>query len=133
MVLVICHDCIPGGGIHPNEYTHVLLAFKYHLQGIETIIRITFAGWTFIGAMKYLKNAKRKKQETCLDTLPETNIAPKNGWLEYYFPIGFRPIFRGKLAVSFRELLDFLFITSLSIFFWVLSPLIPKLKGNPCW
>ena len=20
--------------------------------------------------------------------LPETNIAPKNGWLEYYFPIG---------------------------------------------
>ncbi len=36
-------------------------------------------------------------------TLPETNIAPKNGWLEYYFPIGFRPILRGKLAVSFRE------------------------------
>ena len=21
-------------------------------------------------------------------TLPETNIAPKHGWLEYYFPIG---------------------------------------------
>ena len=21
-------------------------------------------------------------------TLPETNIAPTNGWLEYYFPIG---------------------------------------------
>ncbi len=21
-------------------------------------------------------------------TLPETNIAPKNGWLEYFFPIG---------------------------------------------
>ncbi len=21
-------------------------------------------------------------------TLPGTNIAPKNGWLEYYFPIG---------------------------------------------
>ena len=28
-------------------------------------------------------------------TLPETNVAPENGWLEYYFPIGFRPIFRG--------------------------------------
>ena len=38
-------------------------------------------------------------QRRCLDdktsfsngtviTLPETNIAPKNGWLEYYFPIG---------------------------------------------
>ena len=36
------------------------------------------------------------------DTLPETNIAPKNGWLEYYFPIGFRPIFRGELLVSGR-------------------------------
>ena len=35
--------------------------------------------------------------------LPETNIAPENGWLEYYFPFGARPIFRGKLAVSFRE------------------------------
>ncbi len=34
-------------------------------------------------------------------TLPETNIAPTNGWLEYYFPIGFLPIFRGY--VSFRE------------------------------
>ena len=35
-------------------------------------------------------------------TLPKTNIAPTNGWLEYYFPIGFRPIFRGE-NVSFRE------------------------------
>ncbi len=22
-----------------------------------------------------------------VNTLPETNIAPENGWLEYYFPI----------------------------------------------
>ena len=22
------------------------------------------------------------------NTLPETNIAPENGWLEYYFPFG---------------------------------------------
>ena len=35
-------------------------------------------------------------------TLPETNIAPENGWLEYYFPIGFRPIFRGEPLVSGR-------------------------------
>ena len=28
-----------------------------------------------------------KKQKT-ENTLPETNIAPENGWLEYYFPIG---------------------------------------------
>ena len=36
-------------------------------------------------------------------SLKLTAIAPKNGWLEYYFPIGARPIFRGKLAISFRE------------------------------
>ena len=35
-------------------------------------------------------------------TLPKTNIAPTNGWLEYYFPIGFRPIFRGEPLVSGR-------------------------------
>ena len=34
-------------------------------------------------------------------TLPETNIEPENGWLGDDFPIGFRPLFRGK--VSFRE------------------------------
>ena len=34
-------------------------------------------------------------------TLPETNIAPKNGWLEYYTFLLGRPIFRGY--VSFRE------------------------------
>ena len=35
-------------------------------------------------------------------TLPETNVAPENGWLEYTtFLLGSRPIFRGY--VSFRE------------------------------
>ena len=41
------------------------------------------------------------------DTLPETNIAPKNGWLEYYFPIG-KADFRGY--VSFRERILFFHI-----------------------
>ena len=36
-----------------------------------------------------------------MGTLPETNIAPKNGWLEYYFPVG-KAYFQGQ-AVSFRE------------------------------
>ena len=31
-------------------------------------------------------------------TLPETNIAPKNGWLEYYFPIG-KAYFQGLLLL----------------------------------
>ena len=35
-------------------------------------------------------------QIVCLyDTLPETNIAPKNGWLEYYFPIIGEAYFHG--------------------------------------
>ena len=29
-----------------------------------------------------------QSDERTLDTLPKTNIAPTNGWLEYYFPIG---------------------------------------------
>ena len=31
---------------------------------------------------------KRISLDICLDTLLGTNIAPENGWLEYYFPIG---------------------------------------------
>ena len=31
-------------------------------------------------------------------TLPETNIAPENGWLEYYFPIG-DACFQGRLPL----------------------------------
>ena len=34
-------------------------------------------------------------------TLPETNVAPENGWLEDYFPIG-EAYFQGR-TVSFRE------------------------------
>ena len=34
-------------------------------------------------------------------TLPETNIAPKNGWLEYYFPIA-KAYFSGVMLVSGR-------------------------------
>ena len=35
------------------------------------------------------------------NTLPETNIAPENGWLEDYFPFGKR-YFQGQ-TVSFGE------------------------------
>ena len=41
------------------------------------------------------------KKKTVVITLPKTNIAPTNGWLEYYFPIG-EAYFQGQ-AVSFRE------------------------------
>ena len=38
---------------------------------------------------------------TSWNTLPETNIAPENGWLEDAFPFG-KPYLQGR-AVSFRE------------------------------
>ena len=31
-------------------------------------------------------------------TLPETNIAPENGWLEYYFAFG-KAFFQGAMLV----------------------------------
>ena len=36
-----------------------------------------------------------------LGTLPKTNIAPENGWLEDYFPFGMA-YFQGR-TVSFKE------------------------------
>ena len=54
-------------------------------------------------AMRLL-NPKHSPNKNSGFTLPETNIfAPENGWLEYSFSFGAQPIFRGKLAVSFRE------------------------------
>jgi len=42
------------------------------------------------------------KQMILVDTLPETNIAPKNEWLEDEFPFWDR-LFSGDHYVSFRE------------------------------
>ena len=41
-----------------------------------------------------------------LPSLKLTAKAPENGWLEYSFPFGARPIFRGELLVSGRVLLS---------------------------
>ncbi len=53
--------------------------------------------------VRIIRNPNVEKFHDILDTLPESNIAPENGWLEYYgwcFLLGW-PIFRGY--VSFRE------------------------------
>ena len=53
--------------------------------------------------MIFITNTHDFLREFPPTTLPETNIfALENGWSEYYFPIGARPIFRGE-NVSFRE------------------------------
>ncbi len=48
-------------------------------------------------------------------TLPETNIAPENGWLGDYFPFE-KNNFQGQ-AVSFRECNSFEDVVILSIHF----------------
>jgi len=70
---------------------------------------------------KHIKQQKRNSLTTCIvkslgfgkknigcvffgskfDTLPETSMAPENGWLEYSFPFGIA-YFQGR-TVSFRE------------------------------
>ena len=59
------------------------------------------------------------------DTLPETNIDPENGWLEYYFPIG-KAYFQGQ-TVSFRECTIF---SSLRIIFRI--PISPAPCRDSC-
>ena len=54
-----------------------------------------------------------------MNTLPETNIAPKNGWLEYYFPFGMA-YFQG--LVSFRE--------GNPTYLFILSGFQPRTKKN---
>ena len=46
------------------------------------MISLNVSTWT-----KKTKTVVFLPSRSC-NTLPETNIAPKNGWLEYYFPIG---------------------------------------------
>ena len=51
-----------------------------------------------------------QSRDNCTDyvwifTLPKTNIAPENGWLEDYFPFGFRPIFKCELLVLWRVMI----------------------------
>ena len=52
-------------------------------------------------AIKFWKTTSFFWRGTNINSLPETNIAPENGWLEYYFPIGMA--YFQVQTVSFRE------------------------------
>ncbi len=69
---------------------------------------------------------KRSRLESP-DTLPETNIAIENGWLEYWFPFGIWPIFRCYL--SFRESTFLLNASPSDISHSFLGPLLPLLQN----
>ena len=84
------------GGFNPFEkYARQIGSFPqgpgWKQQQIVEVIRV-FTSW------HTHTNLREKWIEF---TLPETNIAPKNGWLEDYFLLG-RHIFRGEPLVSGR-------------------------------
>ena len=55
------------------------------------------------------KKIKNKNIYIPLYTLPETNIAPENGWLEYYFPIEMA-YFQGLLLLISGSVYIFIYI-----------------------
>ncbi len=59
-----------------------LFLLQYH----QSIFNISYHGTVDSCAMDP-KNESHESEGMLL-TLPETNVAPENGWLEYYFPIG---------------------------------------------
>ena len=68
-----------------GEWTCVLYVFP-------TVFSLFFPPVDYFGGICWYGMAMVKFQvleDFCwVVTLPETNIAPKNGWMEYYFPIG---------------------------------------------
>ena len=56
-----------------------------------------------------------RKNTMKIVTLPETNIAPKNGWLEYYFPSG-EAYFQGRLLLVSGRAIFLLYQTYMPIF-----------------
>ena len=73
---------------------------------VSCINSVVWDGQCFKTTKKYptkLKNL-RSQDKACTHTLPETNIAPENGWLEYdRFLLG-PGLFSGALAVSLPEM-----------------------------
>ncbi len=49
---------------------------------------LSYTELEFVHIIVYLMLLGTEFSFRALDTLPKTNIAPTNGWLEYYFPIG---------------------------------------------
>ena len=83
--------CCGGGGQDHEPHTHIFIDGLWWFLKIFRAIQYPVSWYNI-----YLLN---KKWTT---TLPETNIAPENWWLEYYFPFGARPIFRGELLALGR-------------------------------
>ena len=61
---------------------------EYPFSLIQNLTFLTFGQYIFLVPQKSSTFFSREGLERWAFTLPETNIAPENGWLECYFPIG---------------------------------------------
>ena len=59
------------GGVYPVAFLNKIIVLCVHLDAVSH--------WQLGRSFQVAGSSKY--------TLPETNIAPKIGWLEYYFPI----------------------------------------------
>ena len=83
----ICHSKLPNFHLTPNgrDASDLWATPRCAVKRVELV-------WKVMSGLN----------DICLEyTPPETNVAPKNGWLEYNFPIG-EAYFQGQ-TVSFRE------------------------------
>ena len=77
-----------------------------------TLIRESLVEKTFQQFFFFLKLKLDMMLLSFCITLPETNIAPENGWLEYQFPIGMAYFHGLRLLVSGRVVVLFLTLKS---------------------
>ena len=85
----------------------VLGCFQYPSKPIKTR---NSASWGLHVCCRFIlgKTSSCSASKHLTHTLPQTNIGPKNEWLEYYFPIG-EAYFQGR-TVSFRAGYQFLMV-----------------------
>ena len=94
-----CGTANCGTTLNPRSCLRLDLGWSISLKKLRNIFTYgRVADATFRSLDKFLDSNNITQPE---DTLPETNMAPENGWLEYYFPIG-KAYFQGR-TVSFRE------------------------------
>ena len=92
--------------MHPNVSQNLLTVVHFLPFHSTSVVFRTLQSGESRSALQQRRKAREQRRKAALeaasgregmeiaaiifvfDTLPETNIAPKNGWLEYYFPIG---------------------------------------------
>ena len=85
--LVIQTSPVPSNTFHsPKQLPKRswLTAPKSMVRDFNRVVIMTFLAHCIMKVRELVVEITNQS----LNTLPKTNIAPTNGWLEYYFPIG---------------------------------------------